>query len=277
MKIYLLFIALVFSPPFYSQMIGINTDNPVAMIDVKATSSDSTDKVMRVVNSAGKEIFTVLNNGNIGIGVSKPKVRLDVRSIDGASEIGIGNTDIDPSVVGPGAIRYVSSLNQLHYSTGSDWFRFTSSLERPYLIAKDNTVAGNYPDSTITPLGGFEVVKDSYNSFNADSTIFRVPMESIYVFSFTVAFKEDSVMPNSYIEASWITSIGDTIKSVRYFPVGAKGVASITCYGAMRFKVGDTLRPLIYHTLGGRRELLVSSGSGSNSSTDFNNIFIFAL
>lgn len=276
MKTYILFfIILLFSFPVYAQKVGINTDTPTSALDIKAASSDSNNKAVRAINSEGSEVFTILNNGNIGVGVPDPKVRLDIRNTNRKAEIGIGDTDMNPSVVGPGAIRCSSDLSQLHFSTGSEWLRFTSSLERPYVITKNNATGGSYPNKTICPLTGFKKVQDSYNSFNEDSTLYIVPIEGVYIFSFTIGFKESMVEPDSYIEAYWATSAGDTIKSIRYFPVGGTGVASISCYGSLRLSVGDTIRPMIYHTLGETKELITYSND--DTQLNYNNIFIFAL
>lgn len=276
MKAYIFIISLMVSFPFYAQnRLGINTTQPVGTLDVKELSREEKIKTVSVKNAQKNDVLTILNNGNIGIGLSNPKVRLDMRNTSRKSEIGIGDTDAKASEVGEGAIRFATNFNQLQFSNGTDWLRFTSQLKRPYVLANNNYVAGDYPDSTTTTLTGFTKVQDSYNSFNDTTTIFIAPLESVYIFSFTVAFKAGNIKADSYIEAAWVASTGDTIKSVRYFSQGGSGVASINCYGTMRLSTGDTIRPQIYHTLGTNKELIVYTDLVSQFN--YNKLFIFAL
>lgn len=277
MKACILFAILVMvSLQFYAQKgIGINTTNPEGTIDVKVLSNDDTKKTVSVKDAQKNEILTILDNGNIGVGLSNPKVRLDLRNTSRKSEIGIGYTEAKASDVGEGAIQFAPNFNQLQFSNGKDWLRFTSQLKRPYVLASNNYIAGNYPDSAITTLMGFVTNQDSYNSFNAEKAIFVAPMESVYIFSFTVAFEPGEIKAGSYIEGAWVANTGDTIKAVRYFSQGGNGMASINCYGTMRLSVGDTIRPQIYHTLGVTKELFVYKSQ--SVEFNYNNIFIFAL
>lgn len=55
---------------------GVNTTSPKAVLDVKSKSD--TIKSFRVENASGTETVTVLDNGNVGVGVTSPAAKLDV-------------------------------------------------------------------------------------------------------------------------------------------------------------------------------------------------------
>ncbi|USL96493.1 hypothetical protein D1J36_001415 [Riemerella anatipestifer] len=74
----------------YSGKVGINISTPSATLDVKSKSSAS--KSFRVENTSGTETVTVLDNGNVGVGVASPTVKLDVagavKIADGTQQAG---------------------------------------------------------------------------------------------------------------------------------------------------------------------------------------------
>lgn len=59
--------------------VGINQSKPTATLNVKSkTGKDATTKNLELENANGTKLVTVLDNGNVGIGVEKPTQKLEV-------------------------------------------------------------------------------------------------------------------------------------------------------------------------------------------------------
>ncbi|TWP28083.1 hypothetical protein ETU08_10250 [Apibacter muscae] len=263
---------------FYSQNLGISITNEVTDVEIQPTPNDLNDKLLKITNSDGKEIFNVTTEGNVGVGVAEPKAGIDLRSDHKIPLLGIGSTNLSPEILGDGVIRYVPGISELQVSVNNSWYRFTSNLERPFLVAANNYIAGTYPNDQSTVLDGFTVIKDSYNAFDINNSTYTIPMDGVYVFSFTISFAYGQILADSYIEASWIASNGYVVKSIQYFPVQGNGMGSITCSGSMKLLKGYTLTPKIYHNLGTEKKLRVygSTPSQPESDLNYNNLYIFA-
>lgn len=76
-KNYLLFLCSIFLSGLSVQgQVGINESSPSATLDIKSKGNTGATKALEVNNSDGIEMFTVLNNGNIGINVPNPTAKL---------------------------------------------------------------------------------------------------------------------------------------------------------------------------------------------------------
>lgn len=64
---------------FFAQ-VGINTSTPSASLDIVSKGNTNITKALEINNSAAKEMVTVLNNGNVGIGETFPTTLLHVKS-----------------------------------------------------------------------------------------------------------------------------------------------------------------------------------------------------
>lgn len=56
--------------------VGINESTPSATLDIKSKGNTSATKALEINNSNGTEMFTILNNGNVGINVANPTAKL---------------------------------------------------------------------------------------------------------------------------------------------------------------------------------------------------------
>ncbi|TZF93774.1 hypothetical protein FW781_18995 [Chryseobacterium panacisoli] len=61
---------------FMFSQIGINTDTPSATLDVVSKGNTYATKALEVNNSSALEMFTVVDNGNVGIGIANPSAQL---------------------------------------------------------------------------------------------------------------------------------------------------------------------------------------------------------
>lgn len=73
-KIFIMLTGII-SPLWYTQ-IGINTYNPQAALDIVSKGSTSASKGLKITNSVNSEMLTLLDNGNLGIGVSNPSAKV---------------------------------------------------------------------------------------------------------------------------------------------------------------------------------------------------------
>ncbi|WP_139422137.1 hypothetical protein [Chryseobacterium mulctrae] len=75
---------LSFTGYFAHAQVSINTTSPTAMLDVVSKGNTSATKALEINNSSDIEMVTVLNNGNVGINVPNPAVKLHIVSTAGA-------------------------------------------------------------------------------------------------------------------------------------------------------------------------------------------------
>lgn len=262
-----------------SAQVGINTLNPTGTLTIEANTSDTGTKVARIVNSSNTEIFTILDNGKIGLVNEQPITAIDLRGLAKDQSLAIGMADISAEDAKEGALRYVYTARALHYSNGTEWVNLQSSITRPYLVAPNNYVAGLYPSNTTTRLTGFVASFDSYGSFNQSTSTYTAPKDGMYLVSFTISFNRAvNISGNSYILGTWTTSTGRTIKSIQAFPVGGTGQVGITCSGTIYLSSGETIYPEVWHNLGGTKSLRTYGNTANNPTSDmgFNQLFVFA-
>lgn len=279
-KILLLFVCFIFlSVKTVAQNVGINTVSPTATLEVKGESNSATKKTLRITNSDGVEILTLLDNGRLGVGQVAPTVRLDLRGGATNPIVAIGTTINTAASVGGGAIRYMAGTKEIHYSDGSQWFRLQSSAIRPCVVAPNNYIAGAYPSNATTRLTGFVPVYDSHGTFNGANSVYTAPVDGLYVVSFTLSFNRAiAINANTYIEGKWVASNGRTIRCIQAYPDTGRGQGGLTCSGTIQLSSGDTLWPEVWHNLGGTKSMRVygySPGS-PNSDIGFNQLSIFA-
>lgn len=259
--------------------IGINTLSNNETLTIQGNTNDTGAKTVRILNSSNIEIFTLLDNGKIGLVNEQPITTLDLRGSATNQFLGIGMSNASAADVKAGAIRYVATARELHYSDGTEWLNLESSIKRPYLVAPNNYIAGLYPSNATTRVTGFVASYDSYDSFDASTSVYTAPKDGMYSVSFTISFNRAiSITTNSYIIATWATSTGNTIKNIQAFPVGGTGQVGITCSGTIYLSAGEEVYPEIWHNLGGTKSLRVYGTTPANPNSDmgFNQLSIFA-
>ncbi|MBB4807873.1 hypothetical protein HNP38_003189 [Chryseobacterium defluvii] len=65
----------VLLPFFAFTQVGINQSSPSAALDIVSKGNTSSTKALEINNSLGTEIFTILDNGNVGINVPNPTAK----------------------------------------------------------------------------------------------------------------------------------------------------------------------------------------------------------
>lgn len=69
-----------FNSTIYSQSVGIGSSSfvPGAMLEIHGSGNTNATQALHVENSAGTDMLTVLNNGNVGIGTATPSYPLHI-------------------------------------------------------------------------------------------------------------------------------------------------------------------------------------------------------
>lgn len=188
MKIILLYIFFIcINVPLYmNAQIGINTEAPTAILDIKSNSS--TMPIIKISNSDIAPLLTLENNGYLGIGVSSPTVKVDLRSATlNQNALGLGTTNLSANIAGEGAVRYNPNNKSIEYSDGTNWVVLEKSINKFYVIA-DHSNGLSINDRTDYSITNWKVIAgNTNNEFNPITGRFIVPRSNIYAFSSAIA------------------------------------------------------------------------------------------
>lgn len=229
--------------------VGINTQDPLATLDVLSTANTAESSVLITSNSDNTETLKVKNDGAIGtMTVSNPLVKLDVRGKDGI--IGVGYADISAVEAKGGAIRYNPSLKELEYSDGVSWFQFRFTPQKAFVVVTHSKTWSfpTYGGSSTTfngPIENWDTPNiDKTNSFDAKTGLFTAPNEGLYSFTVNVVFDKENVTPSSYAELNISVPGVGALKTVVPFFQSANSVP-----------ISFSVRDVIYLSKGDQRSV----------------------
>lgn len=146
----LLISGIAFSGFAFSQ-VGINTSIPTAALDIVSKDNTASTKGLKITNSSGNEIITVLNNGNLGVGVTNPGAKVDIN----ASTVGTGLRLADGSQ-GNGKVMVSDAFGNARWD----------NVSAQYLLQQ----ASNTTDIIISKTAGVYTTVPGLNGFTAQST-----------------------------------------------------------------------------------------------------------
>jgi hypothetical protein len=236
--------------------IGINTKTPQATLDIVSENNISNTQVLSVKNTSNTEIFSLRNQGYLGLGVSNPNIRLDLRNGNNNSIIGIGTSKQTAISVQAGTLKYDIASKALFFSDNNVWNKLSSNVIKTYVIANINNSNQTFLNNTSTTIQNWQVKEDLLNTFSSSTGEFIAPRTGTYTISVIATFNNGSVLQNSYMQLELISPTA-TVKcqSVYYGSVSTE--ASVLCSGNFQLIAGQTLKAVIYHNLGINKTLKI--------------------
>ena len=208
-------------------------------------------------NDAGSnKSDAIYRSGNLGLGVSSPATRLDVRATSGDGAIGVGTSAQTAANAGAGALRYsTTSGGTLVYSNGTSWNTLSSTVQKSLVSGYFNASA--YANNYFGDLATTEVL-DVNGDFNPSTGTFTVPRTGNYTFSCTVSSNGAS---NSNALGTWeiqvVPSGGQTKMVSRYMVPTAVSTIVLTVTGAYtaQLTAGTTVTYKLYNSTGNSQTL----------------------
>src|SRR5690606_15206919 len=266
---YLYIAVLVFGAIDAFSQVGIGTQNPQFPIEV-VTSGENV-----IVDDTGK----------IGVGLTAPKVAIDLRAgTNGAMAIGM--TDQSASEAGAGAIRYnpnpaIGVQGYIEYSDGTEWIGYHPYGKPRIVVIAEKTnnnvnvfengyvAIGDYTDGiparSATYLTHWTEKLDSdsgtdRNNFDPLTGEFIAPRAGVYFATFTFALepREVNTVAGNQVEAIWevrdnTNAIIQRIKTNNGYPSDTGAEASgnsvmvgSSCTVSLYLNEGDKLRPFVW-------------------------------
>lgn len=253
-----------------SAQVGIGTDHPQGIFHIDALKNN--DENLENKNS---DDFIILPNGNVGIGNINPSVKLDIRGNNQESSLGIGSptdTQLSATEAGSGAIKYYYNTNTdkgLKFSDGSNWLKRLSVDVKALTFANKKTLQ-NIPSNSLTSITNWDVSTDRSQSFSQDK--FTAPRDGVYIATLNIAFANNTIANDSYIEV--VLTSNSTLgipqfRCVYSFPgTGSNQVSNIvsgSCTGLFTLKANNTITPQVLQTIGGTNSRAISTESSFNS------------
>ncbi|MFP3598431.1 hypothetical protein [Chryseobacterium sp. SIMBA_029] len=150
---------------FTFSQVGINTSSPSASLDIVSKGNTSATKALEVNNSSALEMVTVLNNGNVGIGIANPTAQLHTT---GAVRMdGLGTNTVNTKILTTDTAGNVTT-------------RLTNTL-LPQILA-----GGDGADAVTTPQTISSINNTPGYTNNLTSKSFTVSQTSLVTFSYSL-------------------------------------------------------------------------------------------
>lgn len=255
-ELYSILILFLISSVVVFGQTGVQTKQPQGVLHIDGQKDNS--GVPTENQRKNDVVFT--EDGYLGVGILNPDTRVDIRSGEQTSIVGIGQTSRTAVEVGAGVLRYNEANDMMEYSDGLNWYPLSDMPPPKAVVVATKTSTQTFANNSGTTITNFNTVEDNYDAFNNSSGVFTAPREGYYYVSLNYTLSSGVVNNNSYIESVIVSSNSqNNIKEYRglnsfpgfhanYHPqIEVAGNATALFY----LKEGDTVHFSIYHTLGG--------------------------
>ncbi|MBB6370003.1 hypothetical protein [Chryseobacterium shigense] len=246
---------------------GVFTKDPMQPFHIDGAKDNTSipPSASQIINDV-----VVTSDGKLGVGILNPKTKVDVRSGDPKSIIGLGTSTQTAAEAGGGAIRYGSG-NIIQYSDGAAWHNLPMTLPPKALVLANKSSALTLNNNATTLVNGWNVVTDSQSNFNG--TTFTAPRNGFYIVSFNITLADSNIAQNSrietIIESNNATNNIQTYRSVNSYPawdVSTVGnIVGGNCTAIFNLSAGNTIQFKVYHNFGSNRGINTAN-SGTNNS-----------
>jgi hypothetical protein len=235
------------------------TSSQFLMADGSATSSPSLSNATSLPLTSGVTGTLPVANGGTGVNTSTGTGSVVLSTSPTLTTPIISPTTNSSSA---GAVRYsTSSGGVLEYSNGTNWNTLTSNVQKATVVAK-KTSAQSVSNMTVTDVTNWDEITDVTNNFNPTTGIFTAPRAGNYVVSFSFNFDFGTIAAGTVVEAQLISSGGTTNdkKSVVSYPASGSAPAGAAITFTIKLASGETVKPVIWHSLGNTKSLRVGVG-----------------
>lgn len=124
--------------------------------------SGNPESRLEIRNPSGTIVFSVLENGNVGVGTFAPGAKLHVNGTISASDaIQVGQSSLSCSSGLKGAIRYSNTSSTLEYCNSNNWTSMGPSATVAYMLKSPSAHQNGLVTNAVA---GFDTVRASYGS-----------------------------------------------------------------------------------------------------------------
>ncbi|WP_312992843.1 hypothetical protein [Chryseobacterium flavum] len=207
---------------FVHAQVGIRTSYPMGVFHVDGAKDNPTGGLPDA-SQVSNDVIVNKTTGFIGVGVSAPKVKLDMRSAGPENSLGLSTTTMSAVEAGAGAVRY-DAVNipvgpKIEVSDGVVWHKAYIAPQKAVIVARKVT-GQSIVQGTATNITNWNVVRDMSNSFDGASGIFTAPRNGTYTFLFTFNFTGAVINDGSRVESQFYNTTTSTVLASVYKTFG---------------------------------------------------------
>ncbi|SIQ31876.1 MULTISPECIES: hypothetical protein [Chryseobacterium] len=157
-------IILLFTPSiFFCQNVGINNTTPIATLDIISSGNTNATKALKITNSNPTEIFTIQNDGNVGINSSSAAANTAQLNINSGSAtksvLKLDNLSNTKDKTIASGVNYNQFSSLVVDNNGNVFKQFDIKTTSGTASTFDGSYTATSTNTTLTNLSGGNVVR----------------------------------------------------------------------------------------------------------------------